>query len=834
MSKWERILEKSTLISLFFCVFFSVLATGVEMFSGMIQIFLCFSALFSLFSFAFLLYRKRFFCYIKDGIWYFIFALCLFLVSTVKYVISLYTQQGITFFTVYQIVILAGFGFFTYAYLSERPKYFSAVLGFFSYMVTAIILLWHNRFMLDQGVYRFMALYENPNILGLFAVFSCFASLYQISRKSRFLLLHVLCFSIGAAAVFLSSSRTCLAALLGGLLVFGVLSIPSVRKDNWKIILRNLVLIALATTISYFAFSPNENDKLQAVVIGEGISSEQEQQEEWGENVDNTADTATVGETSEAGDADVAIVVDDETEKQSKADRFSLSNDGSGSILNNLRFRIWSEYLGRASDYWLFGTDYSLSERPVIDDAVRDSHNTFIYTFFLYGILGILLLLALAVSILVRFFVKRNRSVPTIAIFSMFIGLMVISCLNDLLNVPIFFMVLAWSMAALGYQENAIGSMPQRVLQVFSCLNKGGAESRTMDVYRHLDREQVQFDFVVSTPNPENQFFYSEIQALGGRVYEIQSWKKTGIFPYFSQWRRVFRAGGYRIVHAHLSLDCWFPLFFAWLNGVPRRISHARCSGGGESSEMKPWVILVKRGLINLLSTDKIYCSDKASDYVFGKHCRDKEHTYFLPNAIDLTHFSSERVESKQQIKDSLGVSNFTYLIGTVGNSRPVKNHIFLVRAFHQFLQLVPNTALIIVGNSEQDTEAKQYVETHGLNNHVFFLGVRTDVCRLLEIFDVFVLPSFHEGAPGSVVEAQAANVPCILSDSITRSVDVGTGLLKYLPLESSLQTWAEEMLRSCTMQRPNHAQTEKKLRNAGYDIASSVQKLLKIYERNG
>lgn len=213
----------------------------------------------------------------------------------------------------------------------------------------------------------------------------------------------------------------------------------------------------------------------------------------------------------------------------------------------------------------------------------------------------------------------------------------------------------------------------------------------------------------------------------------------------------------------------------------------------GESSEMKPWVILVKRGLINLLSTDKIYCSDKASDYVFGKHCRDKEHTYFLPNAIDLTHFSSERVESKQQIKDSLGVSNFTYLIGTVGNSRPVKNHIFLVRAFHQFLQLVPNAALIIVGNSEQDTEAKQYVETHGLNNHVFFLGVRTDVCRLLEIFDVFVLPSFHEGAPGSVVEAQAANVPCILSDSITRSVDVGTGLLKYLPLESSLQTWLKK-----------------------------------------
>ena len=352
-----------------------------------------------------------------------------------------------------------------------------------------------------------------------------------------------------------------------------------------------------------------------------------------------------------------------------------------------------------------------------------------------------------------------------------------------------------------------------------------------MDIYRNIDREKVQFDFAVTTPGVESNFFYREILSLGGYVHEIRSWRVTGIAGYFRQWKTILAEGNYRIVHTHTSIGAGWPLFFAWLNNVPKRIAHARESGLGENDKTLRGKIGLRifRLMTNIFSTEQIYCSPEAASYVFGKRALEKKHTHFLPNAIELSSFVEMNEERKREIRRELGVADASYVLGTVGNAWPVKNHIFLVQVFHRFITQNPVAKLVIVGNDVKDEAAKEYVAANGIQNSVLFTGVKSNISEILQILDVFLLPSLSEGAPGSVIEAQAANVPCILSDTITRAVDVGTGLVKYVPLNSP-ERWVDEMKKSCQMDRPEAANTIALLRRKGYDVSTSAERLLQIY----
>lgn len=279
-----------------------------------------------------------------------------------------------------------------------------------------------------------------------------------------------------------------------------------------------------------------------------------------------------------------------------------------------------------------------------------------------------------------------------------------------------------------------------------------------------------------------------------------------------------------------MGLESGIPLFFSWLNDVPVRIAHARDSGVYDISPLKKCYLTIIKKMTNIFSTDKIYCSKEAAIYAFGEKIFNKKHSYFLPNAINLDLFKKINITENQKIINEFNLNRYNYIIGTVGNGRTVKNHIFLVKVFYEFLKLSPNSVLLIVGDNKQDIEAKKYVKDMNIKNNVIFTGIRKDIPNILQILDSFILPSLTEGAPGSIIEAQAANVPCILSDTITHSIDVGTGLLKYLSLNASIKFWAKEILQSCQMKRPDYGMTIIQLQKNGYDIDSSLDKLLKIY----
>lgn len=368
------------------------------------------------------------------------------------------------------------------------------------------------------------------------------------------------------------------------------------------------------------------------------------------------------------------------------------------------------------------------------------------------------------------------------------------------------------------------------VLQVFSCLNRGGAESRVMDIYRSLDRSKIQFDFLVTTPEPDSQFFASEIRQLGGTIHEIVSVRRIGILGYFSQWKRILKSKRYSIVHSHMCLESGIPLFFAWLNGVEKRIAHARSSSVYPRTLGKRVYYKVVRALTNIFSNVKLYCSKEAATFVFGEKRLQSGKLHYMPNAINLTKYSRIPAEELRLLNEELGLTQAGAIIGTVGNARIEKNHIFLVKVFHRLLKEVPDAKLLLIGDCVHDEEAKEYVELNSLWENVSFLGKRNDVPTLLQLLDAFLLPSISEGAPGVVIEAQAANVPCVLSENITREVDVGAGLVTYLSLDDSLDAWVSEILNSLKHNDSSLEYVHDRIRSCGFDVLTASKQLEGIY----
>lgn len=465
--KWW--LEKIIIILLYLSIIMMLLATGVSrIFSHNVQIFLVLSILFSIVMFVFLLYNKKLLYSVRNGFWFFNFVIVLTIVSTIKYFFSLAECQGITFFTVYQIVIFAFFGFLVYVFLSEKKEYLPKVSFLLCTTESILILCFQNNFMLDLGLYRFMGVYDNPNIQGLFAVISSILSLYVITANYGLKIISLLNFSLAVAAIALSLSRTSLLALLVGLFIFFIFNIGHLSKKHSQKIISKVIITIFLTFLFTYLFSPNDLDMKQAVVIGK--TSVQKTQKKAAK------ESTPKKEISEA-----------------ISSRLSLSSESKSSILHNLRLEIWAEYLKNISDYYLFGTDYTLNNRPIVENAARDSHNTIIYTFFRYGILVLTSLLLLLTIIGIKFFNKKRKTSYQIASLSCFCSIFVISLLNDLLNTPIYFFILGFiyvSMQDSRQRNYLFCNEPQRVLQIFSSLNKGGAESRTMDIYRKIEKKK--------------------------------------------------------------------------------------------------------------------------------------------------------------------------------------------------------------------------------------------------------------------------------------------------------------------------------------------------------
>lgn len=361
-----------------------------------------------------------------------------------------------------------------------------------------------------------------------------------------------------------------------------------------------------------------------------------------------------------------------------------------------------------------------------------------------------------------------------------------------------------------------------RVLHIVTYMGRGGLETMLMNYYRHIDRSKVQFDFLVHRDFEAD--YDKEIQSLGGRIFHVSRlvpWSKS----YRTELKKFFREHPkYKIVHVHQDCLSSVALQCAQECGVPIRIAHSHSSNAVKN--LKYLIKLHYMKQIPRYATTLFACGKQAGDWMFSGSKYE-----IVRNAIDTTIYQYS-FEVAEQVRAELGLSE-NVVIGHVGNFTPAKNHLFLLTVFGEILKKEPRARLLLVGGGDGLYLIREKAQKMGIQDQVIFAGVRSDVSRLMQAMDVFVFPSLYEGLGISVVEAQAAGLPCIISDSVPNECIVTEGLVSKKKLKDSPVEWAHHIIEQADMPRKDHID---EVKMAGYDIVSAAGKLetfyLKKYEK--
>lgn len=362
-----------------------------------------------------------------------------------------------------------------------------------------------------------------------------------------------------------------------------------------------------------------------------------------------------------------------------------------------------------------------------------------------------------------------------------------------------------------------------RVLHVIGIMNRGGAEAMIMNLYRNIDRNKIQFDFVENTF--EKAAFDDEIKSLGGRIYNCPHYNGKNHFEYKKWWNKFFEehSGEYRIIHGHIGSTASIYLKIAKKYGL-YTIAHSHSSGTDHSLNALLYKMM-SHSTRNI--ADYFFaCAEIAGIDRYGNKVVNGTHFKVLNNAIDTELFAFNE-ETRCETREKLGFSENNIVIGHVGRFLEVKNHCFLIDVFNEIIKKNKNYRLLLVGGGPLENEIKDKVNSLGLSDFVVFAGVCPDVCNYMQAMDIFAFPSVFEGLPVTLVEAQTSGLPCVISDKVPEEVILTDGLVTSKKLSDSLENWAEHILNIDVSNRQSH---KNEIISNGYDIKTTVKWLEDFY----
>lgn len=361
-----------------------------------------------------------------------------------------------------------------------------------------------------------------------------------------------------------------------------------------------------------------------------------------------------------------------------------------------------------------------------------------------------------------------------------------------------------------------------KIAQVVGKWVGGGVEKFLMNYYRTIDKDKVQFDFIIdsdSTVVPPKE----EIEKMGGRVIEIPPYQK--IFNYTKELKKVLKENNYQIVHSHLNALSVFPLYCAWKMNIPVRIAHSH-----STTNKKEWKKNIIKNFLKpfskIFATDYFACSEHAARWLFGNKTYEKGDVTVIHNAIDINKFKyNSKIRNK--VREEFKLQN-KVVLGHVGRFVKQKNHEFLIDIFYEFQKEQENSVLLLIGEGPLEVKVKEKVKKKGLEKKVFFLGIREDVNTLMQIMDCFVFPSLYEGLGIVLIEAQTSNLSCIVSKEVPKEVKVNNNL-KFCNLNKNSKYWANMILKAITEEKERKTEKNNILLSR-YNIEMEANKLLEKY----
>jgi len=364
----------------------------------------------------------------------------------------------------------------------------------------------------------------------------------------------------------------------------------------------------------------------------------------------------------------------------------------------------------------------------------------------------------------------------------------------------------------------------KRVLIVLGKLKRGGAETLVMNIYRTIDRSVVQFDFIVHTPDRYD--YDDEIESLGGKIYRFPQYNVLNHFEYKRCWNRFFAEHPeYRIIHAHMTGSASVFLPIAKKYGLVT-IAHSHIALSQKGIRQKV-IDLYRLPLKN--QADYLFaCSNDAGVWMYGEKATKRGNYYIIRNGVDTDKFAFSS-DKRDKIRAELGLDG-KFVIGNVSRFHIQKNHYLLIDVFAEIKKENGNAVLLLVGDGDLRGAIEEKVKSLGLADSVIFTGVRTDIDCILSAMDVFIMTSFNEGLPVSLVEAQASGLHIVATDTISSEINL-TDLVEFCSLDDSPKKWACTALKYADgYERRN---TKAEIAASGYDIVSTTEELKQFYLKN-
>ena len=361
-----------------------------------------------------------------------------------------------------------------------------------------------------------------------------------------------------------------------------------------------------------------------------------------------------------------------------------------------------------------------------------------------------------------------------------------------------------------------------RVLHIMACADAGGISAVVLNYYRFIDRTKIHFDIALTVPKAGQNAL--ALEALGAAIHYLPL-KSHGIKAFQTALETLLVEGKYDAVHVHESETCYVGLTVAKKLGIPCRIAHSHTCSPWEG--WKGELRRLSGVLLNYpVATHVIGCGQKAGERVFGKWNMRRSKALVLPNAVDTEKYAFDET-IRREVRSELGVEG-KYVLGMVGRLSAEKNPVYGVELMSRLLEQLPDAVLVMAGNGPEEEKLKQRIQDLALEKQVILLGRRSDVDRLYQAFDIFLLPSFTEGYPVAAVEAMASGLPVLLSDRITRELEFGSAV-EYLALNKP-----EQWLAAIRNWRQDDGRTERQgeVKKQNLDICAEAKKLETVYYR--
>lgn len=362
-----------------------------------------------------------------------------------------------------------------------------------------------------------------------------------------------------------------------------------------------------------------------------------------------------------------------------------------------------------------------------------------------------------------------------------------------------------------------------RVLHYIGLLEYGGSQSFVMEIYRKIDRETLQFDFV-TFPNQKVDF-YDEIISLGGRVYESPQYNGKNHFEFVKWWKTFFmQHQGYRVFHCHVRSVATICISIAHKYGCYAIAhSHSTSNGSGVASVIKN----IMQFPVRFQADYMFACSDDAGKWMFGKQATTKNNFEVIYNAIDAERFGYNP-QKRLEIRKELNISD-KFVIGHVGRFTEPKNHMFLLEVFSEVLKSRDDACLVLIGDGEKRLEIERKINELGINDSVILVGSKSNTCDYYQAMDVFVFPSLWEGLGIVAIEAQVSGLHCVVSERIPREVDIGSNLICIIELAKGASKWKDAIISYADVERVSRID---EVKASGYDVVHNAKKMQDFYLR--